>query len=473
MKRLSGFLVALLLCGALVGGCGDSGGGTDFAAVQQALEECSQESLTGLLQVFYGLIMVPDVLQGEAPLPGFDVFVQLSVDPLDPPNTYDFRVAFDTNANAIQDTSIVGKVTFSEDPTDGLAPGATVQFDFTVQGGDLASDGETGTITGSGDILATVGAITEQVAITGTVSISDTAGDGCTADLTFPLAAPINLFFFDDTSGELAANVGAFDVFGTIQAIIESLGYTLDATLTLVADDETVNVAGDIDGTDVDFDFEILPSEAVIEGLFECGFLTFEWLEFFQDSYDAVIAAVLGGTPPPGLIVTPTANPNVFAYSVDLAAFAPGIFTGGMITGQATLVFPLTQLSGTVLPREAQFTWTIAGATFPSGDVTSGQNLTGRPFRVILDGLGRPVEFSGAGTLAITAAPPLAGISPSMSCVVTFDIPAGDPIAVDESDGTVLITVTIGEDVMTLVVDLDAEEVSVTINGVPFPFFGF
>lgn len=468
MRRLSVLLVALLLGGAVVGGCGDSGS-TDFAAIEQALAECSDSTMTGFLQIFYALVNVPDVLQGESPLPGFEVDVVLSVDPLDPPNTYDFTVSFDTNGNGIRDTSVVGKVTFSEDPTDGISPGATVNFDFTVQGGDLAG-GETGTITGSGDILATVGVVTDEVRITGTVSLNDTAGDGCMADLTFPLVNPVNVFF-DDTSGALAANTGSFDIFGTIQAIIESLGFTLDATLTLTQGDQTVNVMGDIDGTDVDFDFELLPSDEVMQQLAGCAFFGFEWSFFFTDTYEDIVAAIGGGTLPPGVVLTPTANPNVVNYAIDLAALDPGTFNAGTVTGQATLTFPTVQLSG-IPPSSVAFTWTIAGAAFDSGDVASGQNATGRPFRLFLDGTGALVAYEGAGSVTIIpGAPPIA--SSAAPCVVTFDILPSDPITATESDGTAIITVTIGDEVLVFVIDFDAEEIAASVNGIPIPFFGF
>ncbi|MCI0636984.1 MAG: hypothetical protein L0206_24175, partial [Actinobacteria bacterium] len=294
----------------------------------------------------------------------------------------------------------------------------------------------------------------------------DTAGDGCEADLNFPLVDPVNIFF-DDTSGTLAANVGGFDIFGSIQAIIETLGHTLDATLTLTQGDPTVNVAGDIDGTDVDFDFEVLPSDEIIQQLLGCGFIGFEFTFFLTNTYADVIAAIGGGTPPAGVIVLPTANPNVFSYTLDLAVLEPSTFSAGTVTGQATLSFPVAQLSG-IIPSTVAFTWTLSGATFiGSGDVVNGQST--RPLRLFLDGTGALVEYEGAGSVTIIpGAPPIA--STAAPCVVTFDILPSDPITATENDGTALVTVTIGDEVMIFVVDFDAEEIALTINGIPFPF---
>jgi hypothetical protein len=456
----------------MVGGCGGDGD-TDIAAIQQALEECSQSTLVSMINALIAIVSVPDVIAGEDPTPGFDVNATLSVDPLDPPFTYDFSIVFDTNQNAVPDSAIVGKMTFSDDPTDGVDPLATVLIDFTVQNSPVVAGApvENGTVTGSGDLTATVGADPDQVAITGTISLTDTAGDGCEANLTFPVATPLNLDFSDESlPAQLAANVG-FEIFGVIQAIITSLGHELDADLTLVDGDQTVTGSGTVDGVNVDFEFEVMPTDEVLEQLSSCFFFAGEWIFFFTDTYEQVVAAVLGGIPPAGVLVTPTANPNVFDYTIDLLVFAPGSFTGGTLSGQATLVFPVaTSLSG-VAPNEALFTWTIAGATFSSGDVTNGQNVSGRPLRLRLDTLGAVIAFSGAGTITTTPpAPPLSGIVPMAECVTTFDIPENDAIAADESDGLLILTMTVGEDVLVAILDFAEEEAVITVNGIAVPF---
>jgi hypothetical protein len=284
------------------------------------------------------------------------------------------------------------------------------------------------------------------------------------------VATPLNLDFTDEVlPSQLAANVG-FEIFGTIEALIESLGHDLDATVTLADGTQTVTIVGTIDGTDVDFDFELLPPDEVLSQLFGCLVFTGEWPSFLQDAYDQILDAVLGGVPPAGVVVTPTANPNVFNYTIDLLVFDPANFTGGTITGQVTLVFPVvTSLSG-LPPSEALATWTIAGATFDSGDVANGQNTTGRPLRLRLDTLGAILAFSGAGTITTTVAPPLAGVVPPVVCVTTFDIPEDAAVAADESSGTLILSTQIGEDVMTAILDFDEEEIILVINGIYFPF---
>ncbi len=474
MKKLLRCAVAVFLYGSMFGGCGGDGD-SDFAAIQLAMEECSQSTMTSMVNALIALVSVPDVIAGEDPTPGFDVNATPSVDPLDPPFTYDFSIVFDTNQNGVPDSAIVGKMTFSNDPTDGLDPLDTIQIDFTVQNSPLVAGApvENGTVTGSGDLVVTLSASPEQAAIVGTISLTDTAGDGCAATLTFPEATPLNL----DFSGEgpppeevqLAANVG-FEIFGTIEAFIESLGHELDGTILLVDGDQTVSFLGTIDDIDVDFDFELLPPDQVISQLFSCLLFSGDFIFDVTGIYDQIVEAVLGGTPPAGVVVTPTANPNVFNYTVDMAAFAAGAFTAGTITGQATLAFPVASLAS-VLPSEVTFTWTIAGVTFTTGEVVNGQNAAGRPLRLRLDGLGAVLAYSGAGTITTTPPAPLAGIPPPAECNATFDIPETDPVAADFFDGLLILTVDIGgEDVVVAIGDYDTGETIVTVNGIFFPF---
>jgi hypothetical protein len=464
------------LCGTLFGGCGGDGD-SDFAAIAQAMEECSQSTMVNLMTAFYAVVTVPDVIAGESPFPGFDVNVALSTDPLDPPNTWDFAVVFDTNSNGVADSAVVGKMTFSEDPTDGLSPLATIQIDFTLQNSPLIAGAvvENGTVTGSGSLLATLGAVPEEATISGTISLTDTAGEGCDATLTFPVGTPLNLQFSDfgePVIEQLAANTGLFEIFGTIEAFIESLGHELDVTLTLTDGDQTVAGDGTLDGVDVDFDFELLPSDEVMNQLASCLFFSGEFVFFFADTFEQIAAAALGGTLPPGVTVTPTANPNVFDFSVDLAVFSPGTFTAGSIAGQATLVFPVVSGLAGITPSEVTFTWTMTAATLDSGQVASGQSTAGRPLRLQLDGSGTVIAFSGAGTITTLAAP-LAGIVTMADCVLEFDIPENAAVAADESDGLVILTIRLvgGEDEMVAIIDFSDEEGVITVNGIPVPFF--
>ena len=124
MRKLSGFLSALVLSGAVLAGCGDDGG-TNYSSLAQAFEDCSQDSVAALVNVLYALVSVPDAIEGEdsEPIPGFEVVSVFEEPPPAAPNTWSFEVIFDTNGNGIPDTTLSGTAVFSEDPTDGLDPG--------------------------------------------------------------------------------------------------------------------------------------------------------------------------------------------------------------------------------------------------------------------------------------------------------------------------------------------------------------
>lgn len=456
------FVASALVCGALVGGCG-GGGGTDFATIQQALADCSQESMTSFIVALYGLVAVPDFIGGNSTPFGLDINAQLSIDPLDPPNTWDFSVVFDTNANAVNDSAIVGKVTFSADPTDGIDSGDTIHFVFTVQNSPIVAGAfENGTLTGSGDILATVGTPPEQATFSGDVSLVDSAGAGCTADLTIPPGTPLNLDF-GGSPAQVAANNGLFEFFGPIDAILETIGHTLDATLTLTEGSQTANVAGDIDGTAVDFDFDVLPPDAVVQQMVDCAFDGIDITQDLGDVFDSLVDALVSGIPPAGVTVTPTANPNVFNYSVNLVVLDPATFSGGTLAGQATLVFPIVSLAA-IAPSQISCTWQLTNA-IRNGRTYNGQSTAGRPLLIRLVA-GSAVSFSGAGTMAST--PTLAGLN--ADCQYTIDIPTASPLTAAQDSGFVIIAVTVGEDVATAIFDFAEEEVVMTINGIPVQF---
>jgi hypothetical protein len=280
---------------------------------------------------------------------------------------------------------------------------------------------------------------------------------------------PLNLFFNDlKLPKQLAANLGLLEIFGLIEAFLETRGHEFEGELEIDEATDTAFLTGLMDGTvDVDTDFLIVPPPEVFDALLGCAFTTFEWLEFFAGVLDDIGTVVDGGTVT-GVAVSP-AGTNAYNYSINLALYDPGNFTAGTLSGRATAIFPT--LSG-VDPSEVTVTWTVTNATFPSGDVTNGQSASGRPLRFYFD-VGEAAAFSGAGSFSTTvAAPPIAGIEPTMDCDVTFDIPDNDPldITVEGEDGTILLTVDVEGYFMTFVVDFEAEEVLITVNGIPFPF---
>jgi len=450
MKKLPGPLAALFLFCTLIVGCGGSGG-TNLAVSREALQGCTESSVRRMLQVFDGLIGVPDALSGEPTIPGFSVEVTLSQDPGDPPLTYDFSVVFDTTGNALPDTALVGKVTFSEDPTPGIAEFAMAQFDFSVQNTPPIAGAvfEMGTLNGSGSIAVVFGAVVNEVTITGSLSLADTAGDGCAADLLFPAETPLNLGF----GPQIAANLVSFEIFGTIQAALESLGHRLDETLTLTQGDRTVDGQGSFDGTaEFDFSFDLVPPDADVQQLIDCAAsVSDQFKSLLGLSRDVVESGVLTGrAPPPGVIVVVTTDPDTFGYTADLALLDPGTFAAGTVSGQVTV--------DRTVPDVA-FTWGMDG-TLMTNPPTTLLGASTRALRVRLDERGNVLSFSGAGTFDLSGA---------TGCSVSIAVPDDAPLLESGASGTEILTVNAGGNVMTVTIDFREQTVAAVINGIPFP----
>jgi hypothetical protein len=456
MKRMR-----VLILAALVLGCGSDGSDFDLTQVQAALAGCTESNVTTLLQTLVMLAGVPGAINAEVTPPGAVYDYDPSADALDPPFTYVYSIVFDTNTNGIHDSALTGKVTFSQDPTLEPPPGATIVFDFDLQNSPVLAGAavEQGTVTGSGAFTATIGATPEEVALTGTATLN-AVGGGCTAVLSFPVTAPLNIIFAEAPA--LAANTGYFEVFGTINVAVESVGHTLTAVLTAVKDVQTISATGDIDGIPVSFNFAVTPSPEVAQQLAECATFAEKFLGIlaatFQELADSGIAS---GDEPPGVDVT-VVSPTMVDYSVDLAVFDADSFLGGTLSGTATATFPA--LSG-LQPDEISFSWALADVTLVDKTLTLfGQSGTGRPLRVALSG-GVAVSASGAGSFAVTDPGPLAG---AVDCDISFDIPEDSPIVLDGSASTILFTVSIGEDIARVAL-IDAILEGFTINGIPYP----
>jgi hypothetical protein len=160
MRRYAPILIALMLAA----GCGGSGGGVPSVDAElQELNACARATLISLARMAHHFGTLLRIAQGEPQSSDIDFF--FGDDPVSPtPDDFEFGIAFDTDGDSLLDTSITGRVVFSEDPTDGLSPGATVDISFQVwNDGMLSGFGgfETGTFTASGSVWMTIVSPTE------------------------------------------------------------------------------------------------------------------------------------------------------------------------------------------------------------------------------------------------------------------------------------------------------------------------
>ena len=449
------FLSAVVLGLSLwVGGCGSGGGGVGLAALQQAFQQCSQTSLFHFLRLVNGAGAVLAVTQGQFPPPNTGV----NITPGAAPNSFDFVVSLDINANGAFDTFLVGTATFSEDPTDGLLPGSSVTLVYDIRNTPQVSGDptETGTLTGNVDVTVTfVGP--EQGSLEGLVVLNDSAG-GCSATLDFPQATPLQLVFPEPilTGPIPAANVGGIELFGEVVASLTALGQTLESTITLEGGSQEVTVVGFAGSLELDIAFDLFPPPEVIAPLVQCTEeildLAGEIVNIFSEIAELDLADLVAGNIP-GVTLTPTANPTVFNYSINLGAFGESSLGGGTLSGQATLTF-----AGLAVTR-ISVTWTLAAEGMLQGVTTiTGQNDPGRPLVLDLDAQGDVSSLHGAGSFT------------TLECTGGFDVPSNAPITNDA--GSVLLDVATGGNVLlaTFVVSAFTETfTNVSINGIPVP----
>jgi len=441
--------VLVLALAVAFGGCGS---GTDLEGIiaGQALRTCTNVSILNLLRVVGVFDAVVSVAQGDPAPPGFFVDFNPSSDTGDPPNTFDYAVAFDTNGNGTDDTRISGKATFSEDPTDGLNVGATIAFTMLIEAGSFAGNGDAGTMTGDGSVTVTIEAA-NRISLVGTVNINDTVADeSCGSQLTFPAATPLRITLPESiiVAPQLALEVLSIELFGTIQAIIQVLADRLDADIVLTQGSQVAQVSGEINGVASGFDLTVFPPTDVVNALTSCLQDQFdqtgELVDVFGSIADEIAAlADIGDINTiTGLTATMTGL-GVFDYTIDLGE---RVGTPGTITGQ--IFVTLTRIS---------FSWSLSVPTVTGSDFLPG--TTGNstvPFDIALDTGGNPVSLTGAGVLTVNGCQAEFGTLTPVSLA--------EPFA-----GTVAFKVTVGLDILDIVVDFGLNQFSLTINGIPVP----
>jgi len=449
MRKLA--IIFILGSGLLVAGCGGSSSSLNPAALEAAFQECGQGSVLNLMRLANQLAGLLQFAQGESGVPG--TFYDFA--PGSATNTYDFTLIFDTTGDGVPDTSVVGTATFSEDPTDGLAVGATVDLSFDIYATNMPLAGfppQSGTLTGGGDLTVRITA-PDRLTVAGTLDINDS---GCSALLEFSSEEPLDVVFpYTIVVGPVeAANFFGISIFGAMSAQLTTLGHTLEGILTLYSDNQMANLAGNVDGIDIDTDFEVAPDPAIVEPLVFCLQVGLELAGSIVDTIGQVteydLADLVAGTIP-GVTLTPTANPAVYNYTIDLDVFGGGSFSNGLMQGTATVT-----LSGNVVTRLV-VSWNFSADGVLVGSTTiTGQSTRSLDVRIATDGT--VTQMDGAGSFTYG------------DCMTTFDILQSDPYRPETDAGRVRLTsATAGHSMgATFVIGPFSFE-DVTIDGIPIP----
>ena len=168
-----------------VAGCSSSGG-DGKSATQLAFEQCTSSAVFDLLRVANQLA---DLLRFAQGLPNSgNVQRDPSQDP-DPPNTYTYSIPFDVSGDGQADTTISGKITYPNDPSNGLSIGSKSDATFTL----TPSGALPGPLSGSGQVSVTI-EDQSSVALSGTANLSH---GGCGGDLSATIRAPLRIGYAD------------------------------------------------------------------------------------------------------------------------------------------------------------------------------------------------------------------------------------------------------------------------------------
>lgn len=416
----------------------------DPAAVQQALQGCTQFGFFSMLRLMDEVDEVVEVIQAGFTQDG--ITVDPSTDQADPDFTWIVSSDFSSSGSDNTDTRLSGKITFSEDPTDGIAFGSTADMDLVI-----TSLG--GPITGSVEALVTT-VNEDTITVSGSVAIND-SDDGCNITFTIPTSPGLSL----SDSGpsmlpQLAVNMLGLLIEGSFDIDVMAGGHSLQGTLSLPPNSQNANVTdATIDEAPInDFSFEVAPDPETLNGLAECLFGS---LFVFQTVIQS-IGPIAMESESPGtyeeITVTPV-SATVFDFTVDTTGGLVGISLEGILSGTVTLPTSETQPASVV--------WTFAG----TGVSFSAASTS--PLMVILPDGESSGSVYGGGAINFLEQPVCSG---------TFDIPSSMPMELLDGElfgdsGRVTFTATLGDDTLSLTIDLafEGDVLEASLNGIPIP----
>ena len=436
------FRSCLPLALALALGC--SSGGSSPESIRARLENCAREGLVNLLLVTDEFGRIVEAVESGTTVG--QISAVPSTDPSDPPFTYDVVGDFAAFREGPADTRLAGKITFSDDPTDGidLQDTADCALQVTSLGGPL---------TGA---LACRYAFTDVATLT--LSGDVTLGNADTAcDVVFSIPVDPGLTFagagtspVPQLAADLAANISGTDLTGETAILASIPAHTLLGDLKLVEGIQEAGFAGSIDGEEVEpFSFRTFPApqefldlaDCIVEGDAHVGVL----LRQFPLLFDALLSAA----PVPGVSITRIGN-SQWTYAIAFTAFTSNGSVNGSISVRTTFDQP-TDVS-----------WQYRLVEFATDGTSRGTSVVIRPRA------GIPGSFSGIGRFRLGRT----------GCTLDVEVPAPTPLRFDLSGdrtdgGRATYRGTIGDDALTVDLDfsfgVDVAILAANWNGVPLP----
>jgi len=430
-------------------GCGSSGG-DGLAQFVQQLRGCSEDGLSYIVALTLIMEPVIDAIQDGDEFPG------LTVDETDEDqDIWSFNYLADLDNDGVPETTVSGSIDFSEDPTDGIANGATATINFNVAGAEF--------IAGGGTLNTTYGANGASTTWGG----GSLSSDDCDTTFSIPQGSPIN---FDTNDTEPMANLFGGEIYGSLLLTVDIGGHDLEATLTMTMGSETIQATDvEIDGAEAgDFSFDVEFDEERLSEVFECAFGTLLGLQEVLETLQAVALGVLGGSFEGDLETTPVpGNPlaTAFTATVDGTTITGTIALGGIPVPNA--------------PISATITFEYDDGNLLAS-ATSGNPLV---IQGTLNGDGNGIDDVLVHGRVATQYPDAGGDGLDCDGVVT--IPSTNPVSINffDSEGDVnegaimLIEVDFLGDNLKLAIasiedgdDVDFFPVGVLFNNLPIPF---
>jgi hypothetical protein len=253
MTQLRGLIGSLALVAVLVlGGCpGDDA----EVALPPGLQQGIEDGMSNLLACIGGLDPLLEVARDPSKAGGLGIsYAEVQGQQY----AYDFEVPIDIDWDEIPDASLEGRIVFSEDPADGIAPGSTASLTWTLmdQGAGVGGSGTLDLEFQADGTIKVIGAGT----------IDETGGDG-SFNFVLPASDPLFLTLAGagltsqlQALGPLGCALLAF-ASGSFDVTIWFSGHTFTGTVSSSAGSTWVDVTnGEWDGSALpDFSIDLCP----------------------------------------------------------------------------------------------------------------------------------------------------------------------------------------------------------------------
>ncbi|MEM8882597.1 MAG: hypothetical protein AAGD14_00840 [Planctomycetota bacterium] len=466
MKRIG---TALALFAVLMMGTGCGGGSDDPVDALGQLTNCTGDGIAFLTGLIATAGVLGELIEDDAQQNPAITITEVVGNPL----AFDYEIQLDIDGDGLNETTITGRATFSEDPTDGIANGATAVVTFNISGTeDRAGGGTLNLEFGSGDELSVYGA-----------GSLDLDGD-CEFDFNIDQNTALTFGF---SGGIPAISLGGAQLFGVIGVATSVGANDLEASVTLAQNSNDITASGvSLNGAPVeDFNFSLPIDEETVFGLLFCSILQVEGaFSLIDEILDALEAEITDGTYENGTATFTPTGLTSFSFSIT--------FNGNEVFEDGDTVMGTVTLNAIPAPNSTiTATITFDSSLTVESDVSAFSVSTSQSAPLVVTiALGQTLDVLN-GELYGTINSSLTGDSEGESCTGRITIPQETALEfdIDEEDDDGIFDELEGG-ALTILTDLDGDTLRFSlgvvdgfdvlliayVNGIPIPgelIFGF